>query len=126
MPVNGRAKGAAGEREFGRWLEENLGLQDRPQRNLEQVRSGGADIIDVPPFNFEVKRCEAIARRKWWVQVVQSCTDGQVPVVAYRKNRQPWRFLISAKNIGLEKGFIQLEEFEARQWLILQLAHVSY
>ena len=35
MRINSRNKGATGEREFCRWLEENLRLDFLPQRNLE-------------------------------------------------------------------------------------------
>jgi hypothetical protein len=116
--INGRSKGASGEREFAKWLESVLGLSWTPQRNLEQVRSGGADIIDIFPFIFEVKRCESLSLKDWWVQVVNACSKpDEIPVVAYRQNRQPWRFLISAKNIGLDKGYIQLDEHVFKPWL---------
>ena len=45
-------KGANGEREFCKWLYENMTVP-MPQRNLEQVRSGGADVTDIEPFFFE-------------------------------------------------------------------------
>ena len=130
MPkINSRGKGAEGEREFARWLQENLKLDFLPTRNLEQVREGGADIMGVKPFVFEVKRCQQLSLRNWWLQVnisIQNMTaeelsEQPIPVVAYRQNHQPWRFLISATHIGLFKGFIQIEEFEARQWMLMQL-----
>jgi hypothetical protein len=116
--INGRKKGSEGEREFARWLKEKLDLDFLPTRNLDQVRDGGADIMTVPPFIFEVKRVEKISRRDWWLQVVTASRKfpETVPVVAYRQNRQPWRFLISANCIGLDKGFVQIEEFEAISW----------
>ena len=117
--INGRGKGAEGERSFCRWLQETLKLQKTPERNLDQVRNGGADINEVAPFMFEVKRCEALAKRDWWVQIkkASNTVPGSIPVVAYRQNRKPWKFLISAQFIGLEKGFIQLEEVEFAKWL---------
>jgi len=117
--INGRGKGAGGEREFCKWLQETLNLQKTPERNLDQVRNGGSDINEVAPFMFEVKRCEALAKRDWWVQVKKAANTvpGSIPVVAYRQNRKPWKFLISAQFIGLEKGFVQLEEVEFTQWL---------
>jgi len=117
--INGRSKGAGGERELCRWLQDTLGLQRTPERNLDQVRNGGADVCEVSPFLFEVKRCEAVSKRAWWVQVMKAArqTPGSIPVVAYRQNRKPWRFLISASYVGLEIGFIQLEEMEFTNWL---------
>lgn len=115
--INVRRKGAAGEREFCSWLKRTLKLKTLPTRNLEQVRSGGADVIDIPPFVFEVKRCEQVFLPTWWAQVCTASNRGDIPVVAYRKNRKPWRFLISAKWIGLERGFIRLEEKIFSEWI---------
>jgi hypothetical protein len=39
-----------------------------------------------------------------------------MPVVMFRQNGNSWKFLISAKNIGLKTGFIQLEEREFIIW----------
>lgn len=120
--INGRAKGAAGEREFCRWLQKVLDLDETPTRNLEQTREGGADILGVEPFVFEIKRCEGLKKQDWWLQVKAASTgEDDVPVVAYRQNRQPWRFLISANYLGLEAGFLELEERYFIKWMKDQL-----
>jgi len=126
MSINSRTKGASGEREFAVEIKKQLNLEVLPQRNLEQVRSGGADIIDVPPFVFEVKRCESLSKRKWWLQV-RSATEHHdaIPVVCYRQNRQKWRYLISANHIGLKVGFIELEEIEFWNWARNRLVEIS-
>ena len=104
--INSRAKGAAGEREFCKWLYEHFDLSEMPERNLEQVRSGGADVLSVRPFVFEVKRVERLDLQAAWTQcVIAARKAGGEPVVAHRVNRQPWRFLISAKHIGLDLGY---------------------
>lgn len=117
--INPRTKGASGEREFCRWLAENFNVPP-PQRNLEQVRSGGSDVIDVEPFYFEVKRCEALSFEAWWRQVrkavIKACDNRLIPVVAYRQNKQPWRFLISAEFIGVDKGFLHVSERVFIRW----------
>lgn len=115
--VNSRGKGAEGEREFCRWLKQTLKLSFLPQRNLEQVRSGGSDVVDIHPFIFEVKRCQGLSLKEWWAQVCTDTPDNKISVVAFRQNRQPWRFLISARLIGLDKGFMQLEEHVFIPWL---------
>ena len=101
MPrINSRAKGANGEREFAKWLKENLNLQTLPQRNLEQVREGGSDILGVGQFVFEVKRVENLDLLTWWNQVVNDARLlNKEPVVAFRQNNKKWEFLISARNI---------------------------
>jgi hypothetical protein len=117
MTLNARAKGQNGEREFSKWLQKTLELPETPQRNLDQVRDGGFDVR-LGSFIFEVKRCQTISLKAWWLQVVSSRTGhSDIPIVAYRPNHQPWRFLISATYIRLDKGFIQLEEKVFTAWL---------
>lgn len=117
MTLNARSKGSRGEREFSKWLQDALGLEIAPNRNLDQVRDGGADIVSIKPFMFEVKRCETLQKQKWWLQVCRACIrDNDIPVVAYRQNRKSWVFLISAKLIGNRGGFIQLEEKMFLDW----------
>ena len=118
MSRMGKMKGANGEREFCRWLMENFELGIELKRNLDQVRDGGSDVMGLPPFQFEVKRCEALAKRDWWLQVCNALQPDRVAVVAFRQNRRKWHFLISAKNIGLKNGFIQLEEREFKSWMM--------
>ena len=112
--INVRAKGASGEREMCKWLDKNLGIQS--ERNLEQVRSGGADIITTE-FVFEVKRVESLDIQGAWVQCKTACKDineGQdvnlEPVLAFRRNKEAWKFAIAATHIGVEYGYIILPE----------------
>lgn len=115
--VNARAKGAAGEREFCDYLEKHFDLPEQAKRNLEQVRSGGTDII-MPPFAFEIKRQERLSLENWWIQAKKDGKDlGLEPVVAFRQNRQPWEFLISAKFIiDSNLGFIRISAFVFKKW----------
>ena len=117
MPINARTKGASGERQFCKWLKDNLKLTELPTRNLEQVRSGGADVLGVAPFVFEVKRVERLNKGKWWRQVKAASRHGEIPVVAYRQNRRPWKFLLPSSLIGLEFGYIELEGVTFKQWI---------
>ena len=123
--INVRSKGANGEREAASWLQQQFKLEHRPERNLEQVRRGGHDLLGFSPFAFEIKRSQAIDKRNWWLQAVTSCTEEYcIPVVMWRPNNQPWRFLISAKNIGIKTGYIQLEQREFVFWAS-KLVHES-
>lgn len=116
--MGAKQKGASGEREAARWLFENLALDELPKRNLEQVRSGGTDL-HVYPFYVEVKRQERLSKLDWWLQVsvaAKKSGESPTPVVMYRQNRQPWRFLISARHVGVDRGYIELEENTFKKW----------
>jgi hypothetical protein len=142
---NSRAKGIKGELEFCRWLQTNFGLDFLPERNLDQVRNGGSDIVQVEPFFFEVKRVENLDLYKAWSQVVFSAidsarkkgtyregdlfdnTDRVIPVVAFRVNKKTtWDFLIPSQFIGMEMGYIQLHESMFIRWMRTQLRESQY
>jgi Holliday junction resolvase len=92
--MNGRGarnKGAAGERELAGILSDKLGFVVK--RKLGQARDG-EDDIQVGKFRIEVKRREAV-RIDAWCEQVQACIQpGEIPVVAYRRNGQPWRVVL--------------------------------
>jgi len=130
--TNGRNKGRAGEQEFCHWITNNLGVEVTPERNLEQVRSGGSDICNVYPFIFEVKRCESLDLQAFWNQVKfaweyyrerddETIDVNLIPVVAFRQNRKPWEFLVSAELIKLELGFVRLDSRTFIRWAKRQL-----
>ena len=87
-----RRKGASGERELFGILRDELGLI--VERNLQQSRNGGADSLSLPGLAIEVKRQESDWRESWWTQAVAQAGSTHVPVVAYRRSRQPWRFVV--------------------------------
>jgi flavoprotein len=79
------------------------------QRNLEQSRSGGYDLIVDPAerspvapligqLAFEIKRYAVVTPAKvstWWKQcVAQAEADGLIPVLAYRADRSQWRCVV--------------------------------
>lgn len=120
MPLNARAKGAGGEREFCDWLSANFSIP-APSRNLDQVRDGGADII-CPPFAFEIKRVENVSLTAWWNQVSKAVNKqtgkafGLEPVVAFRKNTKDWEFLVSARHIGVGFGYVHMTAQVWKVW----------
>jgi hypothetical protein len=117
MPrINVKSKGSSGEREMCAWLINNLHVDAK--RNLEQTRDGGIDII-IPPFGVEVKRCETLNLKDWWIQAKTACLnhpDDLMPVVAFRQNKSKWEFLISATNIGCDLGYIRISEKVFIEW----------
>ena len=80
MSAMQRTKGAGGERELARLLQEHLGIP--VNRNLQQTRQGGADLIDVPGWAIEVKRAAnlrgqpGLPRPGWRNRPVQVCCSG--------------------------------------------------
>jgi len=107
--INSRAKGAIGEREFCEWLFKQGLTKGIAKRNLEQVRSGGIDVIpEDHPFAYEVKRVEKMTNNtydKWWHKAVIDCRPhNREPVVAFRRNDEYWRFLISVEKLLGVKG----------------------
>lgn len=99
MPINSRAKGAAGEREFLKAVHERTGIKG--SRNLEQTRSGGHDVNGLPGWAPEVKRREVLDVAGWWQQALdQAKIANKKPVLAYRQNRKPWRVVILLSEIS--------------------------
>jgi len=86
-----RNKGAAAERELATILTDRLGFV--VQRKLGQARDGGDDI-QIGKYRIEVKRREALRLDEWCKQVQEACSEIDVPVVAYRRNGQPWRVVV--------------------------------
>ena len=88
-------KGKVGEREFARLLSE-LGVEAK--RGVQY--QGGTDSPDVvhsiPGIHFEVKRSEQFGLYQALTQAFNDSGDGEVPVVAHRKNNKPWVVVLYA------------------------------
>lgn len=110
MAINSRAKGVGGENEFCEWLFLKQLVLTVPKRNLEQVRSGGIDVApELHPFVYEVKRVETMTDKTldiWWSKATVDAKryKDREPVVAFRKNRGDWTFLVSVERILGIKG----------------------
>ena len=119
--VDSRNKGRNGELEFARYLQELFDLPETPRRNLDQLRDDAQSDFIVEPFIFEVKRTELLRFDGWWRQVTNAWARNKgghmlERVVAFRQRYKPWAFLISADNIGLEDGYLQINEDVFRRW----------
>lgn len=89
-----RNKGASGERELLKLLSDELGVI--LTRNLEQTRNGGADCVLIKGFALECKRVEKLSRPTWWRQACRQAEAlGVQPILAYRRNREPWAFWVA-------------------------------
>lgn len=98
MPINSRAKGARGEREWRDQLR-NAGFDARRGQQF----SGGADSPDViceslPGLHWEVKRVEAGNPYIWMAQAERDAGSKKMPVVAHKRNGQDWLCIIRAED----------------------------
>lgn len=94
--INSNQKGKAGEREFAKWLRENVGCDAR----RGQQYSGGSDSPDVVtdlPFHFEVKRVERLNVHDALAQAIAD-SEGKTPIVAHRRNRGEWLITLRASD----------------------------
>ena len=126
-PGGARTKGASAEREVIKLLEpivreEGGGLLFR---NLEQVRSGGHDIIGLDWLAIEVKRCETLAVDAWWAQAVQQAGADRIPVLIYRQSRKAWTVVmwggVTAPDRSLFHARVTITFYDFQQWLRYQL-----
>jgi len=98
MPINSRAKGARGEREWRDQLR-NEGFDARRGQQF----SGGADSPDViceslPGLHWEVKRVEAGNPYIWMEQAQRDAGSAKMPVVAHKRNGKEWLCILRAED----------------------------
>ena len=104
--INSRVKGRSGEQE----LINNLKLllpdyASQLERNLEQTRNGGHDILGLPGWAIEVKRYSRVTQAdltRFWDQACdQARKDGSRPALVYREDRQDWRVVVRAMDMQM-------------------------
>ena len=103
MAINSRNKGAAGEREVAKIIDDLLGI--KVQRNLDQWRSGGFDLDGLEGWAIEVKRAKKPLLAQWWAQTLAQAEQADLrPVLWYRLDNQKWRVVLPLKLLcaGLE------------------------
>ncbi len=112
MGINIRQKGAEGERQVARALNEVIaavlreqqwspeiiaGCEKCVQRNQNQSAVGGCDLSNVFGLAIEVKRQEQLSINTWWTQCVESATrNKEFPVLVFRQNNKSWRVIMYA------------------------------
>ena len=105
--INGRSKGAAGEREFANKLFELTGV--KLERKLDQTRGGGFDLqVEKSQMGavadalrgmaIECKRYGRVTNglmSGFWEQALrQAEKDKLLPVLAYREDNCQWRVVV--------------------------------
>jgi hypothetical protein len=88
-----RSKGQRGEREICKILGDALGIS--LNRELDQTRDGGCDIIINDFWAVEVKFQECNFKWSWWDQACKQALDNDKhPVLIYRKSNQDWKVVM--------------------------------
>ena len=85
--INSRTKGASGERQACRALEEALELPYGCLcRNVSEQARGGkfGDVLGIPGVHIEVKWCKVIHITRWLEQAESDCSPEDIPVIVYR------------------------------------------
>ena len=131
MSAKERTKGRAAEAEVRRIYE----AHGFTVRGLE----GGGDHVCIRPglvIHSEVKRHETLRLPLWARQALRDAAPGAVPVVAFRRNREPWQALLSERDLvtlpilsdwgapvvsGLD---YVLQSVDGAWWARLPLAHL--
>ena len=140
--INSRAKGQTGEREVADMLNAAVfratGVYGDFKRNLSQTQDGGFDLESevYPFFAIEVKRVEAITNavlEKFWEQTTRQASlfapPGKylLPVLIYRKSRNPWRIRTIGRPMWADTTFcpIEISEPDFIVWFENQIKTVN-
>ena len=94
--INSKQKGARGEREFSS-LCRGYGYQVRRGQQYCGA-NGDADVVGLPGIHAEVKRVERLNHEDAMAQSMRDAKDGEIPIVAYRKNNDEWKIEMRAKD----------------------------
>lgn len=86
--VNSRRKGAEGEVEFAKRCQE-FGYTGA-RRGQQYCGIEGKDVVGIEGIHLEVKRVEQLNPFRAVAQTESDADPGEMPVVAWRKNREKW------------------------------------
>ena len=90
MAVNSKRKGAAGERELARKLNEYGFNTRRSVQYNGKADDGKADLLGLPGIHIESKRVERLNLYDAMSQAIHDAKDGEFPTVFHRKNHCEW------------------------------------
>lgn len=100
MSRSQRDKGASAEREVAKILND-YGIDAR----RGQVFNHEPDIVTDTHLHIEVKRQETLKINDWWKQSVSASGEDEIPTVVFRRNREPWKIMLSLTD------FLELVKF---------------
>lgn len=86
--INSKAKGSRGEREFSNLCKE-YGFNTYRSQQFSGANHD-ADVEGIPGIHIEVKRVEKLNVSNAMKQAIRDKADGEVAIVAHRKDREEW------------------------------------
>lgn len=90
VAVNSRAKGATGERELARKLNEYGFSTRRTVQYNGKAEGGQADLVGLEGIHIECKRVERLNLYDAMAQAIHDAKDGKLPAVFHRRNHSEW------------------------------------
>lgn len=92
-----RSKGARGEREFAA-LCKAYGYDTTRTAQHCGKNGGEPDVKGLPGIHVEVKRTEALSLYPAMRQASRDAKEGEVPIVAHRRNGERWLVIMTASD----------------------------
>ena len=96
--TNGRAKGAAAEREAAKEWARVMGCDARRGQQFSGGKESPDVVQSIAGIHLEVKRVERGNPYDWMAQAIYDAGD-QVPVVLHRKNRCDWLCIVRLNDV---------------------------
>lgn len=94
--INSRQKGARAERQFAEVCREHGYEARRGQQYCGA--NGDADVIGLPKIHIECKAVERLNIFDAMAQSVRDAKDGEIPIVAHKKNNTKWLITMEAES----------------------------
>ena len=94
--MNSKQKGARGEREWSKFCKDH-GYDCRRSQQYCGA-NGDADVIGIDGLHMEVKRVERLNIYDAIIQATSDAREGEIPIVAHRKNNHKWLVTIDAND----------------------------
>lgn len=89
-----RDKGNAGEREVVNVAQVSGFPDARRSGDAGQWDHHCEDVVGVPGVRLAVKRQETLRISEWAKEVEDEAHDFEIPALAFRRSREPWRVVI--------------------------------
>lgn len=96
MPINSKEKGKKGEREFATLCRKH-GFENA-RRGQQYNGLDGQDVVGLEGIHIEVKRVERLNIDEAMRQAIRDSKEGEIPIVAHRRNREEWKVTMRAKD----------------------------